>query len=124
MRFPRFSSVCIGISTGNSECGLSVWVSNPILKFRHTPAEGQHSGTRPFCTCSPFLSHSPRRRTRGEPESKQYHASPASVAESHPEPGDLVYFKGSETINTKTSKSEEGWWGGVKTLYWKAKIPE
>lgn len=42
-----------------------VWVSNPILKACHTPAEGQHPVNSPFCTCSPFLSHSPLRRTRG-----------------------------------------------------------
>lgn len=40
------------------------------------------------------------------------------------DPGNLINFKGYEKINTKTSKAEEGWWGGVNTLHWKAKMPE
>lgn len=39
---PRISSICIGISSGNVKCDLFlVWVSNPILKPCHAPAEGQ-----------------------------------------------------------------------------------
>lgn len=42
------------------------------------------------------------------------------MTENHPRPENLVNFKGHEKINTTTSKSEKGRWGGVRTLCLKA----